>query len=887
MDLILCHVAADFDTLGAAVGAARLYPEARIVLTGGAHPSVREFLSLYRDAFPILELRAVDPTTIRKLILVDCGEASRLGKAAAWLEIPGIEIHVYDHHLGSSDHPIPQALCHIEPVGSTCTLIVERLQAQRIQTLSPFEVLVLALGLHMDTGSLTFPSATVRDAQALLWLMQQELNLTLLSRYLVAGMSPQIQELLSQGLNQLQVESVGGYQLGLLILHLHEFVGGLAGLVMHLMDLTEMDVLILVASQGERLSLIGRARYDFAQLHLCMQTYGGGGHSRAAAATCKGETRDPQALGQDILEQIKGRIPQPQTAQDLMSSPVRTILPETPISEAQRVLLRYGHSGLVVVNDQAELVGVISRRDIDIALHHGFGHAPVKGYMTTSVKTVQPHTPFAEIQALMMKWDIGRLPVVDKEQLLGIVTRTDVLRHLHDLPSNQISRLPPDLVSEPQRLSLKPLGPRYLEILTEAAAVADQMGLQLFLVGGAVRDLLLDRPTDDLDLVVDGPYPLSQEQEIQEGWGIKLGRALQQRCPEARLEIHGKFQTVALHWPDGIWIDIATSRTEFYPYPAAPPEVALGSIQQDLYRRDFTINALALRLNGTSTGQILDFFGGLDDLETGRIRVLHANSFIEDPTRIFRAVRFATRLGFEVEAQTVTYISSAISSGLLDAVGGDRLKNELSFILMSSNWPQALDQLAAWQALRCLHPDLTWSPQLQQQIRRVGAWAYHFQFTYPEISHSDLWQLRLERMLCQLQDAATVAEQLHLTQAGIERLRLFPYLERQVLPCLHADLAPSQVVMLLSHHKVLDLILLAAVAPRPARRILYPYLSAWRQGRPLLSGHDLKAMGYTPGPRFRQILTDLHHATLDQRIGSAHEARTFVQEHYPLSPSSG
>lgn len=900
MDLILCHQSADFDTLGAAVGAARLYPSARIALTGGSLPGVQEFLALYRDEFPLIELRSVDPRQVQRWILVDCYDPDRLGKAAAWLSVPGAKIEIFDHHLPATPleelWPQQQVSAHIEAVGSTCTLLVERLQGAGIR-LSPFERLALALGLHMDTGSLTFPETTARDAAALTWLMRQGVNLVVLRRFLGDGLTPPMQELLSQGLAQMQVEAVGEYRLGTWLLELPEFVPGLAGLVMRLMDLTGVDVLLLVARQGERLSLIGRARQEFAQLGRVMARYGGGGHDCAAAATLKASPDqplpDPAQVLSDLSQAVKERIPPPVTAKDLMSSPVRTIRPEVTIQEAQRVLLRYGHSGLVVVDGQGRLVGVISRRDIDIALHHGFGHAPVKGYMTTDVKTLSPDTPLAEIQRLMVQWDIGRLPVLQDGQLVGIVTRTDVLRHLHQLPALSPQLASPAL-SCPLDLTFAALSPQHRRLLEEAARIADEKGLRLYLVGGAVRDLLLHRwgrqPSSclerlDLDLVVDGPYPSTPQGTDPPGWGLILGKALKQHFPEARLEIHGKFQTAALIWPGGFCVDIASARTEFYPYPASPPEVAMGSIHQDLYRRDFSINALALRLNGPQRGQLLDFFGGQADLQKGIIRALHPNSFIEDPTRIYRAVRFAVHLGFALDPTTEEWIRTAVASGLHDAVGGERLKQELAYILRSRDWPLAFERLAAWGALRCIHPALTWDPSLYRRLQRVGRWAYHFRRRYPELGSQEIWQLRLEALLLPLPQAPQVASQLHLTQAGIERLSHFSHYQALLAQLETGSLSPAQVVRLLQGLRIPAVILLAGLAAKPVRRLLWRYLQEWHWVKPPLNGHDLRCLGYKPGPLFQEILERLRCLTLNGELTTRAEAEAWLRKHFPLLQS--
>ncbi|MGF1576191.1 MAG: CBS domain-containing protein, partial [Cyanophyceae cyanobacterium] len=535
MDVILCHLTADFDTLGAAVGAAHLYPGSRIVLAGGSHPQVRQFLGLHRNGLPLIALKAVDPAQVRRLILVDCADPARLGAAARWLQDPEVEVHIFDHHPVCADRlevgsrfPFPDSitLACIEPVGSTCTLMVERLRAAMI-SLSPFDITALALGIHADTGSLTFGSTTVRDGEALVWLMQQGLNLDQMATYLEGGLSEPLQALLGRGLQDIQIELVEGYRLGSWLVTMKDYLPGLSSLAMNLLDLADVDILMVGAWQQSahpRLSLIGRSRHDFAALHEILAAYGGGGHERAAAVTLKGlDSTSPEQILAEILGQIRQRIPKPVRAKQLMSSPVRTIRPEMVVSEAQRVLLRYGHSGVVVVDERARLVGVISRRDIDIALHHGFGHAPVKGYMTSPVETVDPETPINEIRTLMMSRDIGRLPVMRRdpsgeEHLLGIVTRTDVLRHLHELPQARDKARQDILAASLAGIEQLPDH----DILKTAAALADQMELRLYLVGGAVRDLLLNWLVGDmdLDLVVDGPYAVdAQSLELgMEGW---------------------------------------------------------------------------------------------------------------------------------------------------------------------------------------------------------------------------------------------------------------------------------------------------------------------------------------------------------------------------------
>ena len=715
-----------------------------------------------------------------------------------------------------------------------------------------------------------------------------------------------------------------------MLLSTEAYVPGLSSLASRLLDLTETDALLLgnVYKFGEkdnngniepespvsnRLTIIGRSRIEGTNLSELFKPFGGGGHARAASLA----TRDVDALLtlNQLADELKTQIPHPPTARELMSSPVRSIRPETLVGEAHRILLRYGHSGLPVVDAGDRLAGIISRRDIDIALHHGFSHAPVKGYMTPQLKTIAPDTLLPEIESLMVMYDIGRLPVLENRQLVGIVTRTDVLRELHqqkarDRGSNaELSYCPiPESV---EQLLRSRISPELWQLLSIAANIAQNRGWQLYIVGGAVRDLLLT--TDhtlaltDIDLVVDGKCGSDDS-----GAGVELASSLQKLYPDSRLDVHGQFQTAALLWHKdsafgSLWVDIATARTEFYPYPAANPEVEASSIRQDLYRRDFTINALAVRLGFPRSGELLDFFGGLLDLEARQIRVLHANSFIEDPTRIYRAVRFAVRLGFEIEQQTKEYIRHALASGIYYRIQGEngrvpaletRLKSELKYILQAPYWKVALQMLGDLQALRCIHPTLELDRELWRQLRLLDRCLNGIprkkeegrrekeQATpnsqFPIINIPD-WQMRLEVLIAYLapEYRGKVAANLQLPADSIKRLEVLEAGKNQLAEGLPKCEFPSQLVLLLRNYELPVLIAIAIQSPRSARRQILEYLTRWANVEPPLNGNDLKALGYKPGPGFKRMLDDLLVAALDGDLGDRAAAISFLAQRYP------
>lgn len=904
MDIILCHQTVDFDALGAAIALSRL-KRAKIVLTGGAHPTVKNFLALYRDEFDFIEMRSIHPEAIATIYIVDTQKSDRLGTAATWLTLPTVQrIEVFDHHLdATSDIPVTEI--HTEAVGAITTYIVELLQQQQI-TLTPFEATAIALGIYVDTGSLTFEQTTPRDAKAIAWLLEQSANVAIIAEYNEPGLNYQLQELLKDALNKLQRTKVQGYTVASVLLQTDKFVHGLSTLAARLIELTESDVLLLghqyQKSQGQKLVVIGRSRLAETNLNQLFTPFGGGGHAQAASMSLT--TDEPEQIFQELLTQLASQIPQPPTAKDLMSSPVRTIRPDTTIEQAQRTLFRYGHSGLSVVDESDRLVGIISRRDLDLAIHHGFARSPVKGYMSRNLRTIEPHTPLPEIQSVMVTYDVGRLPVIEGGELIGIVTRTDVLRQLHDqFPQSQVDPEQKSLTSHLLSTLQKRLESAIWELLQQVTAAAQKRGWNLYLVGGGVRDVLLtsDRESlllQDIDLVVDG-YHRSMDAHA----GVELASVIQQMYPEVSVTIHGEFQTAALTWHQdpvlgNLLMDIATARTEFYPYPAANPQVEASSIRQDLYRRDFTINALAVRLTPPKRGEysrkgdLLDFFGGLLDLRSRQIRVLHANSFIEDPTRIYRAVRFAVRLGFTIEPQTEEYIRYAIDNQIYEQLRlsevslkdnrqtpalTTRLRAELKYILQSNDWQPALKLLNRLNALTCLHPDLSLTPTLNREIHIVSKWLILFE---PKVSEH--WLIRLEILIAHLSPKSRiiVAENLQLPKDSLQRLEQLEIWETQLENQLAKTQFDSQIYQLLHPYKLLQLILFAAKSQLKNRRQIWQYLTHLSQVKPLLNGNDLKTLGFKPGPLYKQILDDVLNKTLDRQISDRTMAIEYVKSKY-------
>ncbi len=362
----------------------------------------------------------------------------------------------------------------------------------------------------------------------------------------------------------------------------------------------------------------------------------------------------------------------------------------------------------------------------------------------------------------------------------------------------------------------------------------------LYAVGGCVRDLLLERPTLDLDLTLEGDAPA-------------LARAAAVGLPGVRCTVHPAFHTATLK-SDGIRIDVASARAETYQRPGALPTVRPGSLRDDLFRRDFTANALALALTGDRAGDLIDPFHGAADLEAGLLRTLHEASFRDDATRILRGARYEARLGFRFEPQTLRWLRRDIR--YLDTISGRRLRDELLRVLREPQPELILLRLHGLGALAALHPSLSFDEWLASAFARLR-----------ELRDEPTAAACLALLAWELTppEAAALAARLSLTRREAEAVRAAPDAQA-LLPALSADIPPSRVVDLLSPLPPPAVWALAATAEGPPADRALHYLRRWRYLKPALDGHALLALGAPPGPRLGEVLRRLRAAKLDGEV---------------------
>jgi tRNA nucleotidyltransferase (CCA-adding enzyme) len=873
MEVITTHLNADFDAMASMIGAKKLYPDAVLVFPGSQEQSLREFfINSTFFLFGFKRLKDIDITQIRRLVLVDTRQLSRIGKFEEIVNSPDLEIHIYDHHPNSDDD-IHGRFELVKPVGATVTILTQVLRERGIPLTSE-EATILSLGLFEDTGSFTFSSTTPEDFEAGAFLRSCGADLNLVADMITRELTSEQIALLNELLHSARTYTIHGVEVCISTVSTDKYVGDFSVLVHKLRDMENLDVIFALARMEDRVYMVARSRIPDVNVGTIAAYFGGGGHPTAASATI----RDLTLIEAEdrLFELLQSTIKPTPLARDLMSSPVIHTSSETTIGDAAQTMVRYNINAMPVLEND-HIVGIINRQFLEKAVYHKLEHQPINEYMNVDVSSVSPDATLVEIQKQLVEHQQRIIPVVENERLVGVITRRDLLKFLTEDDSNTPKALREDLGAfqwgkrkNVSSVIAEQLPREIIQMLREFGELAERLHYKVYAVGGCVRDLMLRHPQSDIDLVVEGD-------------GIEFARIYAQEHG-IRARSHKKFNTSVLIFPDDRRVDVASARLEYYPYPAALPVVEFSSLKMDLYRRDFTINTLSIALNPNEFGQLIDFFGGHRDLKDKVIRVLHSLSFVEDPTRVLRAIRFEQRFGLRIEKQTANLIRNAVRLGLIQKLGGHRLFNEIQHIFMEEDPLPAIRRMAEFGVLSILSPEMRLDKNAETMfihMRDVISW-YRLSFLDEPLNR---WWIYLLGLLSGLSmsELKEVFTRLELSEAQQERIIwTFVNGERLLRGFFQLrNLRPSDIYRTLQPFRPEELVFLMARARKEeVLRSISHYFHRYRHVVTELKGRDLMAMGIRQGPIYRVILDDLLNARLNGEVKDRREEVAFVRRRY-------
>ena len=754
------------------------------------------------------------------------------------------------------------------------TILTEIIKERKVR-ITPDEATILCLGLYEDTGSFTFSSTTERDFLAAAFLLSKGANLNVVSDLIARELSPEQVVLLNDMIQAVTRYHISGIEIVVTSVTLEKYMPDFAFLVQKMVKMENIDAIFAIARMENKIYVVARSRISEVDVGAILTEIGGGGHPYAAAASIKKETlaQTETRLIQILYEKIKAR----RQAKDLMSSPAISIDVGVTCKKAQNIITRYNLNALLVtenVDGTEDLRGYITRQVIEKALYHKLGQVLVKDYMTTEVAVVAPEADLPEIQEKIIDNKQRILPVIQKKTIIGVITRTDLLNILvgQSEPKSEIS--PDPLIGSAHartrnvlRFMKERLSADLLKILQQIGEVADDIECEAFVVGGFVRDLFLYRKNEDLDIVIEGD-------------GIRFARKYA-KLVGARIHTHEKFGTAVIIFPNGFKIDVASARMEYYKFPAALPVVEMSSIKLDLYRRDFTINTLAIQLNSQKFGLLIDFFAARKDIKEKIIRILHNLSFVEDPTRVFRAIRFEQRFEFTIGKLTAGLILNAVNMDFFRGLSGKRVFTELRLIMEEKNPAAAIIRLNDFSLLKVIHPTITLDKNfisLLNSVKEVLSWhdllfldeSYQKWIVYFLVLINQCNAERTQEICRHFELAPEFIKMFSIGRFKVDRCGL--WLERNL------PVTDSVLYRKLTDFKIeLILYMMAAARKKAVKKAISHFFTNLRRTTISLKGRDLKKMRLKPGPIYRQVLGAVLDAKLDGKLKTKKDEIDFVR----------
>ncbi len=429
MHIVTTHKNTDFDALASVIAATLLYSNSLPVLPKSLNPNVKAFLSIHKDLLQVSALDDINLDEITRLVVVDVNCWERLDRMAGLKTRNDLEIFLWDHHV-SPGNIAADFQCQ-EGTGATVTLLIRQIKKER-KLITPIQATLFLAGIYEDTGNLTFPSTTAEDAYAAAYLLEHKADLNIIGTFLRPAYGEKQKNILFKMLETARRTKINGYTVSINKIAVRGHVDSLAVVVRMYMEIVNVDVAfgIFSDSDRQRCMVIGRSSMDGFDVGAIMRSMGGGGHPQAGAALLRSGNAD--AVEKKIRELIMGRQQAAAQISDLMSFPVMTVSVDTTMEAVAKILRQKGCTGLPVV-DKDTLVGMISRRDFRRIKKESQLKAPVKAFMTKNVRTIDPGKSPVEAARLMVKHDIGRLPVVAQGKIIGIITRSDAMLYFYDL----------------------------------------------------------------------------------------------------------------------------------------------------------------------------------------------------------------------------------------------------------------------------------------------------------------------------------------------------------------------------------------------------------------------------------------------------------------------
>lgn len=855
IEIIISHSHADLDSLASMLLASKIYPNAKMVFTGDLNENVKEVVSLYGNYLNIYKSKDIDEKKVEKIIMVDTANEKRLGKFRSIINNSLLKVIVYDHHQTVYNNK-KNWNYNLTKYGATTTYLLEKVLESGIK-LSDYEATIVMMGIYEDTGSLTYSNTTVKDIESAAYLLGVGANLRLVSQFISKTMKKNQIDFFIELLQNGEVFEFVSNKVFIVSYYSDEYIGDLDIICNKIKDIEGVKGVFLIVGNNEHSYIVARSSSIDIRVNEILKRFNGAGHYNAAAASLK--DIEFESIFENLKDEIYIKTTIGKRAKDIMTSPVKIISKETKIKDVYKIMIRFSYNGIPVI-EKNKVIGLIRRRDVDKALKHGFSNAKVSVYMNKNIIFAGENTTIDELKKLILENDTGRIIIIDSNNSLrGIVSRSDILRSIYEHKKDITSKEYIFQDNLKEKL-LSKFSEDIINIFNEIKKLSRKRDEKVYLVGGLVRDLIMDIENLDIDIVV-------------EGNGIEFSRELFEILDAEKIVEHEKFKTATLDLGNDLKLDIASSRIEYYEYPSSLPTVEYGSLKQDLFRRDFTINAMALEIDDFHFGRLIDFFQGYEDIKNKRLRVLHSLSFIEDPTRIIRGIRFANRLDFEIEENSKKQINEAIENGFLNKLSWKRVKTEFMIIFKEKKANTAVEKLFQYGVVQAIHKNITYNKKLIHDMKnikkyekyinelKIEIWLIYFLTLLEELNSKDLefvfrkfafGEKFIEKFSYGKIKRDIILESIAKSEKNSDLYSSFEYLTKEMI-----------IILLISSNYIIQ------------EKIVY-YLDNLMNIKSIIRGQDLIDINYIPKKNYSKCLKKIFEIQIDKDIKNKEELLEYI-----------
>ncbi len=862
MQVVILGEGADLDALSSAYGITLLYEDTYILLPNSLTTSVRFVLKRYKHKFKAKLIKLEEIKNLEKIFLVDTNDISVLEKKYSHLLDKKIKVEIYDHHPKSKNLN-KNCILHIDSVGAATTLVIEEIQKKEIE-IDQKDATILAFGLYEDTGSFTYNMTTERDFYAGAFLIKNGADLNIV-RYLIEEKIDEDKiKIIEQLVENVHFLFVKNKKIIITSAAYERYVPDISAFFHIIKPFEEVDAVFAVVNLRGKITIIARSKTKKIHVGKILSIFGGGGHYAAASANTKGFTTNEiiKILEEVLLKEAYSEL----KIEKIMSKDILIKKKDEKIKNVKEEIENYP---LVIVVDENQIFeGIVLQKVVKDALKHGLKDTPLENFLIDDIVVLTPETSVIEAEEQIIKYSQEYFPVVSKGYPVGIVSRIQIVKAIH----GSIFETEKDIFISrtkviPKYVNYKKKLERYLpeDILKELkfiGKIAKELNFRVYLVGGIVRDIAMKRKNLDIDLIVEGD-------------AIQLVKiyAKKRKLPFSTFE---EFMTANVKLHSGIKLDFATARKETYERPGAYPKVEKATLKEDLYRRDFTINTLAIEITENNFGMLIDYFHGLRDIKDKAIRVLHQLSFVEDPIRILRALRFAGRFSFKLGKTTEKLLKFAIDQNLLLTAPPGRINLEFQLTFNEEKVVDIILLMNQYKVLQQIIPEFILDEKRESILFRLRDLILSFEMFFNfKIDKVSIYLLALMYHL-PLEISSEILDKYYFK--GSKKF-FEEYFDKKDI----FKIIPEKNSNLYKKIKFIDknlLLYFCGVLDVEVADRIVQILKKEEERKLIISGEDLNKLGIEPSPMYKVILDDVFKKFLDDEIKTKEEAIRYVKKKY-------